>query len=439
MVISAITGGNISRLLSKTVGQSVEGGSKIIGEKGLSIFAPNNAKTYDLVKGIGKKGEFQLFAFKDESGNVIQHYTRYLKDGNKYTDVIIDTDKSTGIINHTRKTINGTLNSSSNIEQIEHSSMLPFINPADGKLSFQKSFMTMTPNGDFGGQEVLRQGKKAVGLRYKYNWDGTPTNIEYKNTLGKKLDITEGEGQYLPFVNRRICLVEQNGQQVLGSQDFTLDRVNEKIGLAQIIQEKLYGIKKNLLPRAKAVKENDLVAIKVTGKTGEQLAQERGGMHILGEALPNGQIHITTDLPYTTDGLNILQRVSHEMQHEADFIAMNKGGEKAYHDALQRLGKTNEETVKTINHEKHYYDSSDFQKKCAEINGTFAEGTPEYNEAVKLYEMNLGATNLRDLKDLASHDAMSFEQRAINREQEQLNMLQQISLKVGNFLSQFIS
>lgn len=438
MVVGAITGGNISKLFTKTIGQSVKSGSKIAGESGLNILAPTNAKTYDFVSGIGKKGKFELFAFKDESGNVIQHYTRYLEGGNKYRDVIIDTDKSTGIINRTRKTINGNLNGSSSVEQIEHSSMVPLYSPVDGKIMYQKTYMTMSPKGDFGGQDILQQGKKAVGLRYKYNWEGTPTNIEYKNTLGKKLDITETEQQYLPFVNRRICLVEQNGQQVLGSQDFTQERVNEKIGLAQIIQERLHGIKKNLLPKAKAVNEEDLVAVKVTGKTAEKLTQERNGMHLLGEALPNGQVHIVTNLNNTTDGFNILSRVSHEIQHEADFIAMNKGGEKAYQEALKKLGKTNEETAKTLNQEYHYYDSSDFQKKCAEIHGIFEKGTPEYNEAVKLYEMNLGATHIRDLKDLASHDAMSFEQRAINREQEQLNMLQQISLKVGNFLGQFI-
>ena len=52
--------------------------------------------------------------------------------------------------------------------------------------------------------------------------------------------------------------------------------------------------------------------------------------------------------------------------------------------------------------------------------------------------MNLGATNARDLQDLTSHDAMSFEQRAINREQEQMNIYTQIATKVSNLLNQLI-
>ena len=79
MIINATTGSTISKLFSKTIGHQIEGGPKILGESGLSIFAPTNARTYDVVKGIGRKGEFQLFSFKDEGGNVVQQYTRYLK------------------------------------------------------------------------------------------------------------------------------------------------------------------------------------------------------------------------------------------------------------------------------------------------------------------------------------------------------------------------
>lgn len=437
MIINATTGSTISKLLSKTIGHQIEGGSKILGESGLSIFAPTNARTYDVVKGIGRKGKFQLFLFKDEGGNVVQQYTRYLKGKNEYTDVIIDTDKSTGIINRVKKTINGILNGNSNVEQIEHSSMLPFISPVDGKLAFQKSFMTMTPTGDFGGQEILQQGKKAAGFKHNYNWNGKPTNIEYKNTLGQKLDITETEAQYLPFINRRFCLVEQNGQQVLGSQDFTTDRVGEKIGLAQTIQERLHGIKEDLLPKAKAVTQDDLVAVKVTGKSAEQLTKERG-MFLYGEALPSGQINLAVDVPNGTDGLQILDRIAHEVQHEADFIAMNKGGEDAVQEALNKLGKTYNETMNNAANEHKYYDSTAFYNKCVEKNGIYPKGTPEYDEAVKLYEMNLGATSVRDLTDVTAHDAMSFEQRAINREQEQMNIYTQIATKVSNFLNQLI-
>ena len=437
MTINATIGNKIAKVFPKIVGKQIEGGSKVTGKFGISVFAPENAQTYDILPGICKKGKFRTYFFRNENGDVIQQYTRYLQRNNRYTDVIIDTDKSTGIINRVKKIITGSLHGKGNIEQIEHSSMLPFISPADGKMAFQKSFMTMSPTCDFGGQEILQQGKKAAGFKYKYNWNGKPSNIEYKNTLGQKLDITETEAQYLPFVNRRFCLVEQNGQQVLGSQDFTADRINEKIGLSQIIQERVQGIKEGLLPKAKAVNQDDLVCVKMTGKSAEQLTKERG-MYLDGEALPSGQINIAIDVPNGADGIRILDRMAHEMQHEADIIAMNKGGENAAKEALNNLGKTWNEAMNSVGHEHAYYDSSDFYKKCVEQNGIFPKGTPEYNEAVKLYEMNLGATNARDLQGLTSHDAMSFEQRAINREQEQMNVYTQIATKVSNFLNQLI-
>lgn len=43
MVINATTGKKITKLLSKTIGQPIERGSKVLGEHGLSITAPASA------------------------------------------------------------------------------------------------------------------------------------------------------------------------------------------------------------------------------------------------------------------------------------------------------------------------------------------------------------------------------------------------------------
>lgn len=440
MIINAVMCNKVSKLLSPKVSQVVKGGEKLFGEHGLSVLSPTNATVCDVIHGIGKKGEFQSFLFKNDEGKAIQHYTRYFKDNNHYTDVITDiennTNNGTGLFNLTRKTINGILKGKSNLEKIEHNSMMCF--PYNSKSMAQKSFMTITPNGDFGGMEILQNGKKPAGFGFKYNWDGKPTNIEYKNTLGKKLDITETESQYLPFTNRRLIITEQNGQYAIGSEDFTTDRVAEKIGLAQIIQERLHGIKKGLLPRAKGVRQDDLVAVKMTKKTTKELEKE-GKFIPFAEALPNGQIHIATDVPNGTDGRYLLDRVAHEMQHESDFIKMNCGGTEAYEQALSNLGKTREQVIKDISGEELSCNYADFQKKCIQQNGLFKKGTPEYEEAVRLNEMNLGATNVKNIQDNAMHDAMSFEERAINMEQEQMGILDQVNQKIGNFINQLLS
>ncbi len=438
MIINAATCNKVSKLLSPKVSQVVKGGEKLFGEHGLSVFTPNNATACDVIHGIGKRGEFQSFLFKNDEGKAIQHYTRYFKNNNHYTDVITDiennTNNGTGLFNLTRKTVSG-LRGNSYVEKIEHNSMMCF--PLNNKKMAQKSYMTLTPNGDFGGMEILQSGKSPVGFKFNYNWDGKPTNIEYNNTLGKKLDITETEAQYLPFVNRRLVIVEQNGQYAIGSEDFTTDRVAEKIGLAQIIQERLHGIKEGLLPRAKEIKQDDLVAVKMTKKTTKELEKE-GKFIPFAEALPNGQIHVATNVPNGTDGRYILDRVAHEMQHESDFIKMNCGGTQAYEEALSNIGKTREQVIKDMSNEELSCDYAEFQKKCIEKNGLFKKGSPKYEEAVRLNEVNLGATNVRNIKDNILHDVMDFERRAIKTEGEQMGILEQVSQKIGNFMNQLI-
>ncbi len=436
MVIQAVAAQKPAKLISKVVGKAVESGSKIIGKNGLSITAPTAAKTYDVITGIGKKGEFQLFSFRDEANKVIQHYTRYLRDNNKYTDVIIDKEVSVDILNRAKRTVKGSIGGGKTTCSTEYTSLVPCMLP-NNKIIFQKNFMTTTPKGDFGGAEVLQHGKKAMGIKFKYNWDGKPTQIEYMNAQGKQLDITDVESQYLPFVFRKINIIDQNGQPTLVNQDFTDGRLNEKIALSQKIQERLHGIQEGFLPKVKAVKEKDLVAVKATGKTPEQLAMGRGGMHIGGEALPSGQIHIIKDTPTDRDGLVILDRISHEMQHESDFIKMYRGGGEALDEALKKVGKTYDERFSEVASEKSYYSTDDFTEKCMKL-GQFKKGTPEYNEAVDILKMNLEASSACDLKDQVSHDALLFEQRAINREIEQINMFQQVQQKVNDFLANLL-
>ena len=439
MIVNAATCNKISKLLAPKIRQTVNSGEKILGEHGLSVFVPNNAATCDIIHGIGKKGEYQLFSFKNANGKTIQHYTRYFKDNSQYTDVITDidnlTNKGAGLFNMTRKTTNGILKGKNNIEKIEHSSMLCF--PYNDKKMAQKSFMTLTPNGDFGGQEILRQDKKPAGFKFKYNWDGKPMQIEYKNTFGQKLDLTDAERQYLPFSNRRLIFVEQNGQYVIGSQDFTTERVAEKFNLAQKIQEKFHGLKDDLLPRAKAVKQDDLVTIKMQGKTAKELEKE-GKFIPYGEALPNGQINIAIDVPYGTDGVYIFDKIAHEMQHEADLVIMNSGGDEACNEALQNIGKTLEEIIVKLGNQREFYDNTEFVQKCITQNGLFKKGTPEYKKAVKLWEMNLNTESIQNLKDEASHDAMDFEGRAIKTQKQQMDIINQISLKISNLLNQLI-
>ena len=211
----------------------IKGGQKVIGKNGLLISAPSNASSYDLLRGTGKKGAFEQYIFRtDGQKQPVQIYTRYENDG-KIKDVVTDFSISDNLFNYDRTIL------SDGVKETQHVSILGQQLPSGG-IVFTKAFLNMASNGDRAGMEVLRHGKKPAGFGFKCNWDGKPTTIQYKNTAGQKFDLTEEEARYLPFVPRRYAIAEQDGQKVLISKDFTTEGVEKKIGLAQIIQEKLH-------------------------------------------------------------------------------------------------------------------------------------------------------------------------------------------------------
>lgn len=431
-----------SKLISKVVGTSTKGGIKLQGAHGLPVLTPAEACNFDLIKGVGTRGHFSLYSFKDNNGKIIQHYTRYCDDKGKITDIITDIDKSTGCQNITRKTIDignitdGVFVPQKVLKETRYSSLLPQINPVDNQLFFSKSFMRTTPHGDYGGLELLQKGKKPHGINYKYNWDGVPTKIKYRNALGQKLDLTEEEARYLPFVSRKYALIQQNNEVILATQDFTKNRVNKKIGLAQIIQEKLHNIE-GIMPRAKGVKTKNLHLIKTSGMTPKQWQKEKGFVP-KGENLGDGQINIATDTIENIDGVILLDLISHEMQHAADTIKMYRGGADATREALKNLGMTLEEFNVTHKAEFAGLDANGYIKKVIEKFGLLKKGTPEYEEAVKLYEMNFSTCSASKLKSIEHHDGLDLEQRAIQREHQQLGVYNQICQKVGAFLAYFL-
>ena len=429
----------VPKLFSKTVGNVVKAGEKITGAKGISFAAPENAKTYDFMTGFGKKGDFQHYVFKDDNGNVVRLYTRYDKGNNRFTDEITDIDISHGTINTKRERVNIAPDATSSVDEVKHSSMLTLIVPGGRKHVYQRSFMTMTPKGDRGGLELLQSGEKPVGFSHKYNWDGAPTQIEYKNALGQKLDLTEEEKMYLPFIHRNYILYNNNGQIALATEDFTKGRVQEKINLAQIIQEKLHDIE-GILPRAKAVKCKDLHSIKTSGMTLEEY-QAKTGITPLGEHLSNGQINLVIDVENQSDGLIIMDKMAHEMQHAADAIIAYKGGEAASNEAMKRVGITEEQWYKA--HEAEFAngmleEGKKFIQKVIDKKGLAQKGTPEYEKAVDMYEAIYKTTAVKDLKSIEQHDNLDIEKRAINREFQQMTFVQSIVEKAANFLAPFI-
>ncbi len=417
-----------SVLSSRIVGKIINSGEKIICKDGLEILAPAKAVKYDVLTGSGKKGEFQQYIFRSKKDKPVQILTKYDNNGEvKY--VVTDYTRKNGVLDITRRTtVNGDVTT-------QYASILPQQMP-DGEIIFSKSFMTSSPKGDKGGLELLQKGKKPIGLSYKYNYDGTPTAIEYKNTQGQKLDITETESRYLPFVPRRYVIVEQNGQLALGSADFTREGAQKKINLAQIIQEKLHSIE-GILPRAKSVEAKDLHLIKTSGMTPEEYFAEKGFM-IKGEHLGNGQINIVTNIDNNSDGVVILDFLSHEMQHASDTIKMYRGGAEATDEALKKVGKTLEEWNQANESEFKDLNMEEYMKKVIDKKGKALKGTPEYDESVKLYEMNFRTTAVKDQTSASAHDRLPLEQRAIEREKQQLEFYTQICQKITNFLTTFL-
>ncbi|MGN0030416.1 MAG: hypothetical protein ACI37Q_00500 [Candidatus Gastranaerophilaceae bacterium] len=434
MIINSGIINKASKLFVKTLGSTVQEGAVLKTGEHLAVMAPASSRTYDYFEGVGKKGRFIRYAFKNEDGKTIQHYTRYIADDGKVKDVVTDFAHNNPTYSSKRTTINaGTLTDgdkfipSGEVEDIYTSSML-FQN-FNGKLLVSKSFVDELGDKTFGGFELLRAGKKPIGFNYEFKWDGSPTEIKYKR-IKQKLDLNDTEMAYLPFCPREFIIATKDGQQFLLSSDLIDGKIPEKIGLSQLIQEKLHNIK-GIMPRAKSVKTEDLHLVKTSDKSLEELKQ--AGMLPHGEQLGNGQINLVTDIASNSDGVVILDLMAHEMQHGADTITMYRGGEEAFKEALKRVGINAEEYNKLHENEFKDLDGAAYMKKVISKLGLFKKGTPEYNQAVDLYEMSIRQPVIAEMTK-EQHDMFPLEVRAIEREKQQLSFFNLINQKITNFL-----
>lgn len=410
-------------LLLPKVTKFVHEGEKIVGENGVAIIVPKGSIICESFSDIGKKGKFQSYLFKNADDKAVQHYTRYITDNGNIKDVVTEFNRDKDIVfNTTRRTIlNGRL------KEVHNVSILPQQNPYNtDEIIYSKSFMTMTPHGDCGGLELLREGKSPVKISCKYNYEGKPIKIKYKNSQGQNLDLTDTESMYLPFVFRKYGLD--------GGNDFAQGkRVKQQTRLAQRIQEKLHCIE-GILPEAKVVHEKDLHTMKTSGMTLDEYHSQLGAP-LVGEAMFNGQINLVNE--YNQDGLMILDRIAHECMHEADIIKMLRGGVDARDEALKNIGKSLEERVAEVQHEA--VDSTAFENAVISKFGHFKKGTPEYKESVTLWEMNMSMPTVKDFISVEQHDMQGLEGRAIHREKQEMQTFSQIAQKVGNFFTPFLN
>jgi len=439
-MIKAANIGNIPGVYSKYSGKLKESGAKVFGQKALSVNAPEEAVSYKYLCGTGQKGDFEHFSFINSAGRIIQNFTRYISEFGNAKDVITNFNKNKNIFNVDRKTIdNGK-------ETNEFYSFIGGAYAQNGTYLCSRSFMTDDSEGQNGGLLILRNGEKPIGVSFDYNWDGKLAEIKYINTQGKTLDLTNEELMHLPFIARKYKYINYDGKQMLITEDFTDKGVQDKINLAQIIQEKFHDIE-GILPEAKAVKFADLHLVKTSGMTPNELLAK--GLVFGGETLGNGQTNIAVDLSdlipnsieKSTDGLNILVLMAHEMQHVADYINMYRGGDAAYNEAVKNLGmNVINEWNESHNDELEGLEDSikAFKEKIIAKKGPVEKGTPEFENAVRLYEMNYKTTAAKDLNSQAQHDEMPLEKRAIARQEQQMEEYKMIMTRVNSFFDQFL-
>ena len=439
-MINQIGVNTIPKVFSRYSGKLAKSGVQIFGHETLAVTAPKGADSYTYIGGTGKKGNFEHFSFRNAAGKAVRNFTRYTSQNGEIKDVTTDYETNHKYhLNAVRKIIkNGK-------ETVEYISIMVPIQQNNPKQNiFSKSFMISDENGQRGGFEGMRMGKKPVGISFNYNWDGTPADIVYKNTEGKKLELSDEETRYLPFAIRKYSKVINNGTPILVTTDFTDKHVQNKIDLVQIIQEKLHDIE-GIMPRAKAVKFKDLHLVKTSGRTPEEMLHSE--FYPMAETLGNGQINLAADLaelvpniPDPTDGFVILDKIAHEMQHSADYIAMYRGGDEAAKEAQQNLGINGDEWEKAHEYElKDIMDSiKEYRERIIAKKGAAVKGTPEYDNAVKLCEMNYTTTAVKDLKTQAEHDEMPLEKRAIEREIQQANFYIAVCKKMSDFVTDFL-
>lgn len=384
--------GNIGQLFSRELGLSINNVRKIGNFK-----VPKKAVSYDRVTGTGARGDFEVLTFKNKKGKIIKMGQTFVDEAGNTSHVVRNYGRNNGclIINEGRYT-NGKE------ESFTSSILMPIANVETKEfMGFFRRKQVITKGKEVHSNEMLRQGQKRIGIEYDCHWDGSPTEIRYHN-IDKKLDISETEQQYLPFM----CA------------DLSTKRMNQKFDLIQLIQEKLYNIQ-GILPKLKRVTFRELNP----KQTPTSITPKSFIVH--GNASPyTGQVKILDDLKKNSG--NLLLMLGHEYKHADDFVKMMQ----LYEPEL--LAKYSKQEIEELyaQHEKIFPGTRAFEERCVQKKGYIY---PEAEEFSTIKRLQNSVSNY-NYTDKATHDAIELEVRANEAGTEQFNIFNNLKNKADPFV-----
>ena len=315
-----------------------------INELPKSIKGTSKSTVFDFVKGVGKKGEFEIYSFFDDAGKLLKRKATYKKDGNiteeitwikdlensyldSAADKFLQKTKVIAINGETKKSIKETW-VSQNIRIIE--------DIESGRGYDIHKFQSYFPK------------KEAKEISYKTAWDGEVP--KYIKCNFANIENTEGF-EYLPV------LVSPNSS----SRYNHLEKINLK-----------YQDLEDVVPKMQVLSRKQFYSKYPEARDMEKAHGENS--LIWGQAHPyDGLVEV---LAGAKNPFELVDTVAHEYQHVRDFsdvLRLRNGCE----DMIRQNIKEKKCGIFTIK-------LSDFQFNSLKKKGAIPRGSEEYNDLINL-------------------------------------------------------
>lgn len=378
-----------AQLFSKVSGQTC------IGAVFKGFHAPKNARTFDRVTGIGKKGEFDIVTFRNSDGQILKRVSRFIEDAKNEILKLKNWSYTTGDI-HEVTAYNGVVK--------EHTTKT-FLGYGEEILLFEQRLVN-TDSGirDYHKCARYSHGEKTRIISYETKWDGQAPKVSYQNINGKLPD----EGlEYLP-----LCV--------------SPSAIPRYFHVAKA-QRKYYGLE-GVIPEMKLVQFGEI-------------NHENACAETIVPAVTNpstGQILYAKNFVSNTD---IIRSIAHEHKHADDFSKMIrlKYNADVFLEAEKSGGYVNTELLEKLKQQPMLYqmckDMLNFYRKSIEkgiITKQNSKGF-EYWHYKYLDRQFNGKKYQKSTRTLETHDMHPLEIGPIakgNKEAEKFGFLMQQLLKL---------
>ena len=369
------------KLYSRIVGQSCE------GAKFKGFHAPSDAVTYDRVKGISKKGKFDIVSFYDKNDELAKRVYRYIdKKGNETLRIkcfsALDTITSEVVA------INGKVK--------EFINKVWEINKKTKEVGCVTERLVKEGNKtrDFHEFVLFTHGKKPRKMSYEAKWDGYAPEIEYTNISARM----PREGlEYMP-------MLVSNGAQ---ARHHHLSLINlRKYGLEGVGHE------------AQKIKFTELNPQYKSYKDVPEFAEHSDGMTEFDPQTAKVFVSDHAKLPE-----NLIRIYGHEYKHVDDLSHVMRL--RYIVDSWNSLSKEDLEAIKINDPEMYKFVTGSIKKGVIEKYGDNPEKYRYYKWLEKYFDTKKYDKQVKTVADQQNHPVEIGPIRESKKEVEKFNSLQE--------------